>query len=599
MKNPGPKKSTGSKKPTTQMIAITGSNRPAVPDAKLIKKSDPKQQIRVSIYARQSPAAPGTNPAALDELNKQLPGQRKYLSDADFNSRFGADQSDLDKIAAWAKASKLKVIESSVPMRRVLVQGTIGDISKAFGVELNEYDHPKMGRFRGRVGEVHVPAELAGIVQGVFGLDTRQVGRPRIRKGNFRPVEFETVKPGSKGKGGATTIPASPFAGAFFPPTVAQLYDYPDEFTGSGQNVAIFAFNGPSAAAQGGYKLPALQNYYTKVLGGTTPSIKNVVVQGPGNDPGPDSQASEQNGDATGEVMLDMCVVGSVAPGANIFMYFTEFTSQGWVDALNQAITDDNDIAVISISYGNPEDDPQGAWTAMGVQVVNQAIQSAGAKGITICVASGDDGSSDQVSTGAHVDFPASSPFVLGVGGTKLVASSATPPAIASEVVWNETLQSEGATGGGVSAVFSKPAYQDSVDVPPSANPPHNIGRGVPDVASVADPVTGVVVMHIDGKHLEPIGGTSAAAPMWAALIARLNQGLEARCGFLNTILYGSFSKGVLHDITQGNNGAYSAGPGWDACTGLGSPDGNALFQALSGTAAPATSTKAAARGAD
>jgi kumamolisin len=153
-----------------------------------------------------------------------------------------------------------------------------------------------------------------------------------------------------------------------------------------------------------------------------------VVVSGPGNDPGPDTSASDRQGDSTGEVMLDACVVGSVAPGAHIFMYFTEFTTQGWVDALQEAIAGDNDIAVISISYGNPEDDPQGAWTAAGVQTVNEAFQAAIAAGITICCASGDDGSSDGVASGAHVDFPASSRYVLGVGGTKLTASSLSPP---------------------------------------------------------------------------------------------------------------------------------------------------------------------------
>jgi kumamolisin len=157
-----------------------------------------------------------------------------------------------------------------------------------------------------------------------------------------------------------------------------------------------------------------------------------------------------------------------------------------------------------------------------------------------------------------------------------------------SETVWNETLHGEGATGGGVSAVFTKPDYQNAVAVPPSANPPHNIGRGVPDAAAVADPVTGVVVINVDGRHLEPIGGTSAAAPMWAALIARINEGLKANCGFLNPLLYEKFSKDVLHDITVGNNGAYKAAVGWDACTGLGSPNGVKLFQALSGAGAQA-----------
>lgn len=585
MKRPVPNK-------PTEMIAITGSTRRAVPEARLIKKSDQSARIKVSIYARQNPAAPGKNPLAPDATNNTLPGQRHYLSNEEFNSTFGADPADLDKIAAWAQTNKLKVLDQSVSKRRVLVEGTIGDISKAFNLQLNEYEHPKTGRFRGRVGEIHVPADLFGVVQGVYGLDTRPVGQPRRRRGNFQPMDFKTLQPHAKGKvrGMAKASLANPFPGTFFPWELSELYNYPEKLTGANQNVAIFAFNGDSPDPHGGYKLAALQNYFEKVLGGKTPQIKDVVVQGPGNDPGPDTQASSQRGDSTGEVMLDMCVVGSVAPGANIFMYFTEFTSQGWVDALNEAITDSNEISVISISYGNPEDDPEGAWTAMGVQLVNQVFQGAAAKGITICCASGDDGSSDQVASGAHVDFPASSPFVLGVGGTKLVASGSTPDSVASETVWNEVLQSEGATGGGVSSVFSKPTYQDSVNVPPSANPSHLIGRGVPDVAADADPVTGVVIMHVDGKHLEPIGGTSASAPLWASLIARLNEGLKARCGFLNPVLYGRFSSGVLRDITVGNNGAYSAGPGWDACTGLGSPDGDQLFRALSGSAAQAKS---------
>ena len=459
-------------------------------------------------------------------------------------------------------------------------------------MQLNEYEHPKTGRFRGRVGEIHVPPDLFGIVQGVFGLDTRPVGRSRRRRGNFQPADFAGLQPQAKrkDKGLSKSTPANPFPGTFFPGDLAGLYNYPDTLTGNGQNVAIFAFNGDGPDPRGGYSLSALQNFFEQVLGGKTPQITVVVVQGRGNDPGPDTQASSKRGDSTGEVMLDMCVVGSVAPGASIFMYFTEFTSQGWVDALHEAITDGNQISVISISYGNPEDDPQGAWTPMGVQLVNQAFQAAAAKGITICCASGDDGSSDQVTSGAHVDFPASSPFVLGVGGTKLVASGSTPPAIASETVWNEVLQNEGATGGGVSAVFSKPPYQDPVGVPPSANPPHKIGRGVPDVAADADPVTGVVVMHVDGKHLEPIGGTSASAPLWASLVACLNEGLTARCGFLNPILYGRFSSGVLEDVTVGNNGAYSAGPGWDPCTGLGTPNGDQLFRAVSGSTAQAKS---------
>jgi len=568
--------------PSANMFAIPGSRRPSIPEAKLLGRSNPAQRITLSIYARQNPHPPEATVRSLDALSTDLPGKRRYLQPEQFNSVYGADPADLEKIATWAKANKLEVLETSVPMRRVQVQGTIQDIERAFSLQLNEYQHPEDGQYRGREGDVHVPAELFGVVEGVFGLDTRKVGHPRRRRSNLKGVALNSLK----------TKTSNPFPGTFYPPQVAQLYSYPANLDGSKQNVAIFAFNGaPSTDPHGGYSSPALKTYFEQVLGGKTPAITDVVVQGPGNDPGPDTQASDQQGDSTGEVMLDMCVVGSVAPGANIFMYFTEFTSQGWLDALHEAITDNNAISVISISYGNPEDDPQGAWSKMGVRVVNQAFQAAVAKGITICVASGDDGSSDQESNGAHVDFPASSPFVLGVGGTKLVAASGAPPTIAEETVWNEQMQDEGAGGGGISAVFTKPSYQNGVNVPPSANTPHKIGRGVPDVCAVADPVTGVVVMHIDGKHLEQIGGTSAAAPLWAALVARLNQGLGANCGFLNPVLYTKCANGVLRDITVGNNGAYSAGPGWDACTGLGSPDGQRLLHALSGNVgAPAGS---------
>jgi kumamolisin len=562
--------------PSVQTFAIPGSRRPSIPEAKLLGRSNPAQRITLSIYARQNPNPPEATVRSLDALRTDLPGQRRYLTSEEFNSVYGADPADLEKIAAWAKANQLDVVESSEPTRRVQVEGTIQNVERAFSLELNEYQHPQDGQYRGREGEVHVPSELFGIVDGVFGLDTRRVGRPR-RRNMGRSVSLDSASLQNK--------LSNPFPGSFFPPEVAQLYGYPAKLDGSKQNIAIFAFNGAgSPDPRGGYSPAALTTYFEKVLGGKTPAITDVVVQGPGNDPGPDTEASDQQGDSTGEVMLDMCVVGSVAAGANIFMYFTEFTSQGWLDALHQAITDHNAISVISISYGNPEDDPQGAWSRMGVRVVNQAFQAAIAKGITICVASGDDGSSDGVGAGAHVDFPASSPFVLGVGGTKLVATSGAPPTIAEETVWNELMQDEGAGGGGISAVFTKPSYQNGSKIPPSANPPHRVGRGVPDVAAVADPETGVIVMHIDGKHLEQIGGTSASTPLWAALVARLNQGLGANCGFLNPLLYAKCANGVLRDITVGNNGAYVAEPGWDACTGLGSPDGQRLLHALAGS---------------
>jgi kumamolisin len=575
------------------MIPISGSNRPPLNGAKLLRKANPKKSITVSIYLRRDPHMATQAASTVETLSEQPPQERRYLSKSELAAMFGANPQEMQAVETWAKSCKLTVVEADSAKRRVKVSGTIDAINKAFGVQLNDYEHPDGYEYRGREGQVHVPEELFGIVESVLGLDTRKVGRPRMRRAAVHKVEWEKMAAAKSGRHPAGSGPTNPWPGTFFPPQVAALYNYPSNLTGQGQNVAIMSFNGaPDGNPHGGYKLAALKTYFVNVLGGTAPTFTNVVVMGPGNDPGPDTQASSNRGDSTGEVMLDACVVGSVAPGANIFMYFTEFTTQGWVDALQDAISGDNDIAVISISYGNPEDDPQGAWTPAGVQTVNQAFQAAVAAGITICCASGDDGSSDQSASGAHVDFPASSPYVLGVGGTKLTASSLSPPAIQSEVVWNELTRQAGAGGGGVSSVFTKPSWQDSVNVPPSANPPHQIGRGVPDVAADADPYSGVVVMHINGKQLEPIGGTSAAAPLWASLIVRLNQGLNARCGFINPVLYAKCASGVLNDITSGNNGAYSAKAGWDACTGLGTPNGVKLLNALSAPAVAAAKSK-------
>jgi kumamolisin len=230
---------------------------------------------------------------------------------------------------------------------------------------------------------------------------------------------------------------------------------------------------------------------------------------------------------------------------------------------------------------------------------MDAAIADAAAMGITVCVASGDNGSGDAVSDGqSHVDFPASSPHALGCGGTKLIANPSTG-VISSEVVWNETAANEGAGGGGVSDHFAVPSFQANAGVPAraarsvavsgaeavSGAAAAAVGRGVPDVAGNADPVTGYQVFS--GGQAQVVGGTSAVAPLWAALVSRLAEATGQRFGLIQTLLYAGVAPGAavpgFRDITSGNNGAYTAGPGWDACSGLGSPDGTALLSRLQG----------------
>jgi kumamolisin len=320
----------------------------------------------------------------------------------------------------------------------------------------------------------------------------------------------------------------------------------------------------------GGYNDQDLSTYF-KQLGIKTPQVVSVSVDGGQNTPAGDPNSAD------GEVALDIEVVGSIAPGARIAVYFAPNTDRGFLDAITQAIHDTtNAPSVLSISWGGPES----SWTAQAMQTMDQAFQAAAALGITVCCAAGDNGSGDGVNDQhAHVDFPSSSPYALGCGGTRLASTGGK---VTGETVWNDAATNGGATGGGISDQFGLPTWQTGVRIPPSVNN-QRVGRGVPDVAGDADPQTGYQV-YVDGQST-PIGGTSAVAPLWAGLVALLNQKRGKAVGYLNPFLYQNYRQlaqsQALRDITTGNNGDYKAGPGWDACTGLGTPDGSLLLMAL------------------
>jgi kumamolisin len=297
-------------------------------------------------------------------------------------------------------------------------------------------------------------------------------------------------------------------------------------------------------------------------------SVTAVSVDGARNAPAGDPNSAD------GEVVLDIEVAGGVAPDARIAVYFAPNTDQGFLDAINAAIHDTSrKPSVISISWGAAEKE----WTPQALNAFNAAFHDAALLGITVCAAAGDDGSSDGESDGrSHVDFPASSPWVLACGGTRLLGSNGQ---IQSETVWNDGTNG-GATGGGVSAHFSQPSYQTGINVPKPTGTANSTGRGVPDVAGVADPETGYSIL-VDGQQ-GVIGGTSAVAPLWAGLIALFNEQLGKNVGWLHPAIYGTFAQHkALRDITSGTNGMYKANPGWDACTGFGTPNGQAMLSLL------------------
>ena len=498
-------------------LPIEGSERKA-PKAVLLGPVDPAQLLTISLYLK-----PRGKPPAAHRLDR-----------AEFARLYGARPEDIARIEAYARDHGLVVADVDPARRLVRLAGTADMHCRAFRTKLDRYG-VATGEHRGRSGPLYVGDDIAPLVHGVFGLDDRPQARPQ-----FRAV------PALAAPAGMTAL------------EVGQLYGFPPG-DGTGETIALIELGG-------GYVSTDLNQYF-KGLAVKAPKVTAVAVDGGRNAPTRNANGPD------GEVMLDIEVAGALAPGAHIAVYFAPNTDQGFLDAVTQAIHDQKlKPSVVSISWGGPES----SWTQAAAQAMDQAFQDAAALGVTICAASGDGGSGDGATDGlAHVDFPASSPNVLGCGGTRVtVAAGGTT--IASETVWNDGAQG-GAGGGGISTLFPVPAYQQGVALPPSANAGAGPGRGVPDVSGNADPQSGYQVL-VDGQNLV-IGGTSAVAPLWAALIARLNGNLGKPVGFLNPLIYAHAA--ACRDIVSGNNGAYEAGKGWDACTGLGSPDGTALLAAL------------------
>ncbi len=460
-------------------------------------------------------------------------GPPERITREEFDIRYGANPASVDLVQAFAKEFGLAVETSPRACPCTMrVSGSVAAMEKAFGVTLKT-EATEAGTFRVREGAIHLPEELDGHVMAVLGLDNRPQATPHFR---IAQPHADNV--------------------SYTPVQVGALYGFPAGATASGQTIGVIELGG-------GYREADVTAYF-KTLGLPAPAITAVSVDGGKNTPG------TANG-ADGEVMLDIEVCASVATGAKVAVYFAPNTDQGFIDAVTTAVHDTtNKPSVISISWGGPES----SWTTQASTALDAACQAAAAVGVTITVACGDDGSTDGGGTGNNVDFPASSPYVLACGGTTLEGSGTT---ITSEVVWNELALNEGATGGGVSTLFPLPTWQQSSKVP--APTTAGGGRGTPDVAGDADPSTGYEV-RVDGQTMA-IGGTSAVAPLWAGLIALANQQNGVAAGFVNPTLYAAGASKAFRDITQGNNGAFSAGPGWDACSGQGSPVGSAIIALL------------------
>jgi len=494
--------------------ALAGSERQLPRGARAIGIADPTEQCQVSVVLRRTTG--------------RLPAQ--HLSREDFARAFSARPDDIAAVRSFAAANRLNVTEADAARGTMALSGPAAAFSAAFGVTLQRIEHAG-GTFRASNGAVHLPESLKDAVMVVLGLDNRPVARPHFR---------HRAAPGS----------AQAATGGFDPRAVAALYGFP-QGDGAGQCIGLIELGG-------GYRASDLQAWFASLGISPAPDICCVSVDGATNAPTGDPSGPDA------EVSLDIEMAGAIAPAAKIVVYFAPNTEAGFLDALTTAVHDMlHRPSVISISWGGPE----AAWSMQAMAAFDAALAAAAAMGVSVCVSAGDGGSSDGDDDGAdHVDFPASSPHVLSCGGTRLQTRDG---AIAGETVWNGGANN-GAGGGGVSSVFAVPPWQVGLHVTKQGQTSRLTMRGVPDVCGNADPETGYA-MRVDGAAAA-VGGTSAVAPLWAGLIARINAAKGRPVGLVNPMLYGA--PGALRDIARGSNGAFEATAGWDACTGLGSPNG-------------------------
>lgn len=524
------------------LVRLVGSERRPLRGAARVADADPAELIAVTIRVRRR--ANGPPLPSLEELGKIPLNRRRFPSREEFARRHGAAPEDFAAVTAFAEAHGLKVAEQSAGQRTMSVTGSVRAMEAAFGVKLHRY-RTSTETYRGHEGFVHIPQTLADIVESVLGLDTRRVVRTRAATtGTATTPAGNAVVPGNSGPAGASPLT---------PPKVASLYGFPTS-SAAGQTIGILEFGG-------GYAKSDITAFLSPV-GIATPSIVDQSVDGGSNTPA-GSVANVTANDPDLEVTLDIDVVASVAVGANIVVYFAPNTEQAFADAVSKAVHDTtNAPTIITCSWYGSED----GWSGSARSSMVTALNDAAALGVTVFFITGDDGSDDGVGDGsAHVAYPASEYGAIACGGAyiaNVLGSSFT------EGTWNDV----GATGGGVSDVYGLPAWQDNIGVPKSANDGTTVGRGVPDVAGNASPFSGYTLTLYDtlttsltitsgagaGSPLGTIGGTSAVAPLYAALLALIEAQIGEPLGYLTPLLYALQQDGPFVDINDGANNEWS-----------------------------------------
>jgi kumamolisin len=521
---------------------------------RVLRKTSDDSLVTVTLILRRRPGGPELRKA--EEASAESRPLHKRLSRSEFADAYGADPNELEEVSQFARSHGLEVLESHAARRSLVVRGTAAAINKAFAVELHDYESP-LGPYRSHTGSAHVPAALADKIEAVIGLDNRPVPAKHYSTARRQnPNDPPNTKP-------------------LTPQEVAKLYNFPAGL-GTGQTIGIYEMQTQEGAA--GYTMQDLTDTM-RAFGGNLklPTISDVPIDGVKN-----------SGVSDGETGLDITVAGAVAQGAQIAVYFTGGNSQNILHAVQRMVhpdPGDPEPTILSISYGwGPDDGPSQGLPKQMMTQLSGLFQDAASLAITVLVSSGDSGAFIASKTQAETSYPASDPWVTACGGSTIGNIVGTT---FDEYVWNDTGQAgPGATGGGVSAHFPVPGYQQQVKIP-RRHGSNKAGRGVPDIAGNASENSGYP-QFINGRS-GPVGGTSAVAPLYAGLVALINANLGSPVGFLNPVLYAA-GAGVFRDISSppgpANNSfsgvtGYQAVSGWNPCTGLGSVDGVALEAAL------------------
>ena len=550
---------------------IISSERTKAADTKEVSSAKPDDKMQVVLQIKSK-----ASDQELDDMYKQVTsGQHAPLSDSEFEQKFGADPNGLQQIQKFAKDNGLNIANPDTDTKSgvVVLQGDAAQMEKAFAVQLKDYQNNVGELFRSYEGKASVPTSLAPFIKhDVLGLDNRKMLEP------LYVIDPKVQQQLDDAKDPNSFQPREPLPRGQKVNDILSAYGAPKNLDGDGYNACFLSFGGAQPAGIDDY----LQSQ------GVAPNSFSII-----NTTGKDL-ASNKNIDV--ENSLDRTIIQEGLPKAHVNMISGNFSEEGFLAAIDRATfpqKGDNpngkDYATMSISWGLFEP----YWNQTAIQSIDEAFKKAAVKGMTVTVASGDNGAWGQyILKKQTVDFPAALDAVTAVGGTALTINP--DGSYGGETAWGG-VSKQGASGGAIAEKIARPDYQNGVAIPSNMDGNKFVGRAVPDVALDATPNASQAWQVYVGKDLSPdglapVGGTSAASPAWSVMTIKMAQELgRPSLGFLNNKLYelGKANSDAFHDVTTGTNTdidphsplalwkhnfpGYSAGPGYDLTTGWGS----------------------------